>query len=97
MSVRAIARRAYDLGLINAAQYRTANVHLVKTGQAKAERHDEIIEPERPELLSSAIQLLQDRDPLALGALLDELGLRPNLIERLLDQMPIRIADGVGT
>jgi hypothetical protein len=39
--VRAIARRAFDLGLIDAAQYRTANIQLVKTGQAKEERYDD--------------------------------------------------------
>ena len=37
VSVRAIVRRAYDLGMIDAAQYRTANVHLARTGQAKGE------------------------------------------------------------
>jgi hypothetical protein len=39
--VRAIARRAFDLGLIDAAQYRTANIQLVKTGKAKEERYDD--------------------------------------------------------
>ncbi|WP_207210205.1 XRE family transcriptional regulator [Lichenibacterium ramalinae] len=89
VSARAITRRAYDLGLIDAAQYRTANVHLVKTGQSKVERYDDELDPERPELLPSAVRLLRDRDPGALPAILDQLGLCAQLVEQVLDQVPI--------
>ncbi len=91
VSVRAIVRRAHDLGLVDAAQYRTANIHLVKTGQAKAERYDDVLEGERPEVLSSAVHLLERSHPAALPAIMDELGLRPGLIERLLGQGPIAL------
>lgn len=62
MSVRAIVRRGYDLGLLNAAQYRTANIHLVKTGQAKIETYDAdgSLPVEQPELLPSALAALDD-------------------------------------
>ena len=83
VSVRAIARRAFDLGLIDAAQYRTANIQLVKNGQARAERFDDKIEAERPELLRVAVEWLADRDLLGLHKIADQLGLSPNLFERL--------------
>jgi Zn-dependent peptidase ImmA (M78 family)/DNA-binding XRE family transcriptional regulator len=83
VSVRAITRRAFDLGLIDAAQYRTANIQLVKTGQAKAERYDEQIVVEEPELLRAAIAWLSNRNRVALHRLLDSLGMSPMLFARL--------------
>lgn len=86
VSVRAIVRRAYDLGLIDAAQYRTANVHLTKTGQAKAERYDDTLESEAAELMSTALRVLSERDPAGMRALFDELGSSPELFERVTGQ-----------
>lgn len=62
MSVRAIIRRAYDLKLLTPAQYRTANIHLVKTGQAKIEKYDNdgSLPIEQPELLPSALDALDE-------------------------------------
>lgn len=89
VSVRAIVRRAFDLGLIDAAQYRTANIQLVKTGQAKAEHHDERIAVEEPELLRAAINWISNRDRTALYSLLVDLGMTPALFARLTgEQMP---------
>lgn len=75
VSVRAIVRRAFDLGLIDAAQYRTANIHLMKTGQAKVERFDDILEPETPELLHKALNVLTERDLPGLHGMLVDLGM----------------------
>lgn len=83
VSVRAIVRRAFDLGLIDAAQYRTANVHLVKSGQAKAEKYDDVIEPEQPELLHTALDWLADRDLVGLHRILAELGVADPLFIRM--------------
>lgn len=83
VSVRAIARRAFDLGLIDAAQYRTANIQLVKTGQAKIERYDDHIAIEEPELLNSAVAWLSKRNSMGLHRLLAELGMTPELFARL--------------
>jgi Zn-dependent peptidase ImmA (M78 family)/DNA-binding XRE family transcriptional regulator len=83
VSVRAIVRRAFDLGLIDAAQYRTANVHLVKTGQAKTERYDDAIEPERPELLHSALEWLTARDLVGLHRMLTDFGMTVALFSRM--------------
>ena len=83
VSVRAIARRAFDLGLIDAAQYRTANIQLVKNGQAKSERYDDRITPEEPELLHAAIGWLAGRDARGLLCLAAGLGMTPALFARL--------------
>lgn len=87
VSVRAIVRRAFDLGLIDAAQYRTANIQLVKTGQAKAERYDERIAVEEPELLRAAISWLSNRDGIALHHLLNNLGMTPALFTQLTGEL----------
>jgi len=81
VSVRAIARRAFDLGLMDAAQYRRANVHLTKTGQAKSERYDEEMLQETPELLTSAIRLLEAKKPHSLLDMIYALGFSPSLFE----------------
>ena len=83
VSVRAIARRALDLGLIDAAQYRTANIQLVKTGQAKAERYDDRVAVEEPEILRAAIGWLSNRDGIAPYRLLIKLGMAPALFTQL--------------
>jgi Zn-dependent peptidase ImmA (M78 family)/transcriptional regulator with XRE-family HTH domain len=58
VAVRAIVRRAYDLRLIDAAQYRVANIQIVKTGQAKREKYDDQFSLEEPELLRAAMHAL---------------------------------------
>jgi Zn-dependent peptidase ImmA (M78 family)/transcriptional regulator with XRE-family HTH domain len=58
VAVRALVRRAFDLGLIDAAQYRSANIQIVKTGQSKAERYDDTLPLEQPELLDAAMRQL---------------------------------------
>lgn len=75
VSARAVLRRALDLGRITAAQYRTGNIHLVKTGQAKVERYDADLPMERAELLDAAIDALEGSRPGAARELANELGL----------------------
>ncbi|WP_210212590.1 ImmA/IrrE family metallo-endopeptidase [Mesorhizobium sp. M4A.F.Ca.ET.050.02.1.1] len=95
VSVRAIARRAFDLGLINAAQYRTANIQLVKTGQAKAERYDERVAIEEPELLRVAISWISNRDPIVLYRLVAKLGMAPELFTRLTGERMPTLPDNI--
>jgi Zn-dependent peptidase ImmA (M78 family)/transcriptional regulator with XRE-family HTH domain len=83
VSVRAIIRRAYDLGLLSPAQYRTANIHLVKTGQAKVERYDDdpSFPVEQPELLPAAIEHI---DAMMIGGILaigQEVGFAKPMVE----------------
>jgi Zn-dependent peptidase ImmA (M78 family)/transcriptional regulator with XRE-family HTH domain len=83
VSVRAIVRRAYDLQLIDAAKYRRANIHLVKSGQARLERHDDDLSIEPPELLASALAILEREDPSTLVELSADMGLGPRAYEKL--------------
>ena len=76
VSVRAIIRRAYDLEMIDAAQYRTANVHLVRAGQAKGEPGDNDWPwTEEPELLAVALFAVEEQMPGAVSSLARSLGL----------------------
>lgn len=83
VAVRAIVRRAFDLGMIDAAQYRTANIQLVKTGQAKAERYDDQLPLEQPELLDSAMSALQQARPNGLRELASDLGISEGMFKLL--------------
>lgn len=88
VAASAIVRRAYDLGLIDAAQYRTANVHLRKTGEAKCERYDQgddAIPMEEPELLSNAFVALESEAPECIGSLLDSLRIKQAFLEKLIN------------
>lgn len=60
VSVRAIVRRAYDLGLISSVQYRTANVYMSKRGHNRVEPYDDELPIEQPELLSAALEAVPD-------------------------------------
>ncbi|MFO7484457.1 helix-turn-helix domain-containing protein [Oceanibaculum nanhaiense] len=75
VAVSAILRRAYDLKMISADQYRTGYIHLSKTGQRKQERYDEIIASEVPELLPRAISTLESVFPGSIERLVGECGL----------------------
>jgi len=50
MSLPAIVRRAFELDLLNPAQYRTANLHIRSNGWARREPGE--LEPEEPTLLA---------------------------------------------
>jgi Zn-dependent peptidase ImmA (M78 family) len=83
MSVRALIRRGHDLKLLTPAQYRTANIHLVKAGQAKVEKYDDdgTLPVEQPELLASALEALDEAVYGGVGAVGDEVGLSPPMLE----------------
>lgn len=84
VSSAAIIRRAYDLGLIDAVKYRSANIYLKKTGQSKKEEYDDIIEPEKPELISTALDVLRDDGRGALLQITQSLKIEPLFLKKLL-------------
>lgn len=86
VSVRAIIHRAYDLGLLSARQYRTANIHLVKTGQARSEKYDDSLPIEQPELFDGIISALQNKKPQSLRQIADQLGWDDGLFSFLTGQ-----------
>lgn len=84
VSVRALIRRGYDLGLLDAVQYRTANIHMVKSGQAKTERYDDELPVEQPELLASALEAMTLAHFRSTRQLADEVGLSDEMFEWIL-------------
>lgn len=83
VSAAAIVRRAYDLGLIDAAAYRRASIHMSKTGQAKQEYYDDIIPMESPRLLNDSISALQSQSPQLIKRIMGRMGVKSKIIERL--------------
>lgn len=83
VSVAAILRRAYDLRLISADQYRTGYIHLSKTGQKRNERYDDVIAGEAPELLPRALAALEAASPGSVGRLVGESGLASEMFGRV--------------
>jgi Zn-dependent peptidase ImmA (M78 family)/DNA-binding XRE family transcriptional regulator len=85
ISARAMIRRAYDLGLISAAQYRTANIYLVKSGQAKVEKFDDHQDNsvERPELMAAAVSALRDMRFGGIVGVGKDIGLEAKTVELL--------------
>jgi Zn-dependent peptidase ImmA (M78 family) len=76
VSVQALVRRAYDLGVFSEATYRRAFVRLGQLGERKSERLEPA--PEQPTLLGQAIGLLSDR-----AAFCARLGLTEAMLEQL--------------
>jgi Zn-dependent peptidase ImmA (M78 family) len=58
VSVQAIVRRAYDLGIMTAVQYRNANVFISRKGWKRGEPCEP--QPEWPEIIPISIQALRD-------------------------------------
>lgn len=83
VSAAAIIRRAYDLNVISADQYRTGYIHLSKTGQKKIERYDDEIPAEEPELLKSAMTALEMAYPGAIRRLAAEAGLDESMFSNV--------------
>lgn len=81
VSVSAILRRAYDLKMLSADQYRTGHIHLSKTGQRKFEHYDDVIVAEEPELLTSAMTALEYAYPGAVRRIAADAGLEDDMFE----------------
>lgn len=79
VSAAAIIRRAFDLRMISADQYRTGYIHLSKTGQKRIEQHDNDIPLEEPELLTSAMSALEDAFPGSVQRIAAEAGLEAEM------------------
>ncbi|GAA3708679.1 XRE family transcriptional regulator [Sphingomonas cynarae] len=94
VSARAIIRRAYDLRLITAAQYKTGNIHLNKTGQTKIEKYDDVIIAEQPELLDAVFRTLERGGSNALREISAGIGLADGMFEVLVGRrLPFKSDD----
>ncbi len=83
MSLKAIIYRAHFLKIITSQQYRAANVRLSKTGQTKVEKYDERIEMEKPELLRSSIELLNNELGITFSKLAENLNITPDTLSTI--------------
>jgi len=83
VSAQAILRRAFDLGLIDAAQYRSGNVFISKQGFKRNEPY-EPDESEKPEVLRAALIALQQAEGMLPKDVAHKLGIQPVLLGKLL-------------
>jgi len=78
VSVQAIVRRAYDLGIITAVQYRNANVYISRNGWKRGEPCEP--PPEWPEIIPLAIQALKDTQGISCAGMARQLHLSKNVL-----------------
>lgn len=83
VSAQAILRRAYDLELIDAAQYRSGQVFISKQGYRRHEPY-EPAQAESPEVMRSALEVLQGIEGSRPRDVAKRLGIQPVLLGRLL-------------
>jgi Zn-dependent peptidase ImmA (M78 family) len=83
VSAQAIIRRAHDLNLIDAAQYRSGNVFISKQGYKRAEPF-EPLQVEETELLRNALIELQDAEGMLPKDVAHALNVQPVLVGKLL-------------
>jgi Zn-dependent peptidase ImmA (M78 family)/DNA-binding XRE family transcriptional regulator len=83
VSAQAILRRALDLSLIDAAQYKSGNVFISKQGYRRSEPY-EVEQAETPEVLRAALIALQDSDGLLPRDVARKLNIQPVLLGKLL-------------
>jgi len=84
VSQRAIIYRAKSLGLIDSRQYRSANVYLSGSGQAKRELLDDQIPMEEPSLISSSIDILQSEVGINFRKISDIIGIKPDYLAEMI-------------
>lgn len=83
VSAAAVMRRLYDLGVVDAAQYRLFNIKLVKTGQKKRERYDDDYPLEAPEIVPQCVQKLLANGREGITSVCRELGVCEVFLARL--------------
>lgn len=83
VSAKALIYRAHFLGMMDALQYRTANVHLNKTGQSQNELYDDKIKPEEPELLVNAMEVLKKERGITPPQIAKRLGIGAGLFNEI--------------
>ncbi len=80
MSARAIIYKAHQHKLITAQQFRSANVRLNKTGQARVEHYDEVILQEKPELLIGIFDTLRTELGISFSHAANALAIEPSML-----------------
>lgn len=81
VSVQAIVRRAYDLGMLTAVQYRNANVYISRMQWKRNEPHEP--ELEIPEIIPAAVRYLRDVEGISVEDLAHALHVKPDILNTL--------------
>ena len=83
VSCKSIVYRLNQLEIITPSQYRTANIHLSKTGQTHTEWYDECVPLEKPELILTCLELLGNAYGNGLGGLIDRMNITKKMLSTL--------------
>ncbi len=85
VSKAAMLYRARQLQILSDDQYRRALLgHLYARGERFLEKDDHLVSPEHPELLDNALETLESALKLGLGEIAKILGVRRELLERII-------------
>lgn len=82
VSMQAIIRRAYDLNLISAVQYRNAQVYFSRTKQRVNEKGEEFIEHETPEIVIDGLKLLSEHLSITPKRFLEDIKLNRDIFDK---------------
>ena len=81
VSLQAIIRRAYDLGILSAIQYRNANVYISRMQWKRNEPNEPVLEV--PEIIHAAIKYLQEDEGVSVTDLAHTLHVKPAVLYTL--------------
>lgn len=93
VSLGAIIRRGYELGLIDATKYRSACIYLNNRGYTKKEPLDDSIPLEQPIVLNKSLKMLETNGKL--DYYLKTRGIKDSFLEKLSGYKPNNIANNV--
>jgi len=82
VSMQAIIRRAYDLSLITAVQYRNAHVYFSRTKQRSNEKGEEFIPVETPEIVVDGLKLIYEHFSVSPNDFLQEICLNREVFDK---------------
>lgn len=88
VSMQAIIRRAYDLNLITAVQYRNAQVHFSRTKQRTNEKGEEFVPEEVPEIVSDGLIMLKENLYITPLAFAEEISLSIEILQKFGIEVP---------
>lgn len=80
VSLKYLIYRAHYLNMITAQQYRAANVRLSKTGQTKKEKYDQNIPLEEPEIIKTALNMMENQVGINFVQIADRLNVAPQAL-----------------
>jgi Zn-dependent peptidase ImmA (M78 family) len=90
VSLQAIIRRAYDLELITAVQYRNAQVYFSRTKQRMNEKWEEFVPEESPEIVIEGLGILREKLSITSSEFADDIKLKMNIFHKFGIEIPLK-------